>query len=178
MLRLINIKCIRVLLFCYLLICSFAAFANSWQYGLSMYGDLKYPANFTHFDYVNPDAPKGGTFKRASIGSFDSLNPFIVKGTPAAGIRMIYDTLLKQSSDEPFSTYGLIAEKMKIAEDYSSVSFLINKKARFHDGHPITANDVKFSFDLLLEKGSPLYKSYYSSVKEVGIDNPQPRYSS
>ena len=173
MLRLINIKCIRVLLFCYLLICSFSALASAWQYGLSMYGDLKYPADFTHFDYVNPDAPKGGTFKRASIGSFDSLNPFIVKGTAATGIGMIYDTLLKSSRDEPFSTYGLIAEKMKIADDYSSVSFLINKKARFHDGHAISASDVKFSFNLLIEKGAPLYKSYYSGVKEVVIDNPQ-----
>jgi len=171
--RLINIKCIRVLLFCYLFICNHVAVASSWQYALSMYGDLKYPSDFTHFDYVNPDAPKGGIFKRASIGSFDSLNPFIVKGTPAASISMIYDTLLTQSSDEPFSTYGLIAEKIKVADDYSSVSFLINKKARFHDGHPISANDVKFSFDLLIEKGAPLYKSYYSSVKEVVVDNPQ-----
>jgi microcin C transport system substrate-binding protein len=138
-----------------------------------MYGDFKYSADFTHFQYANPNAPKGGSFKRAAIGSFDSLNPFIVKGTAAVGSSMIYDSLLKQSTDEPFSCYGLIAEKIKVADDFSSVTFLINKKARFHDGKSIVASDVKFSLELLIEQGAPLYRSYYSGVKEVIVDNPQ-----
>ncbi len=165
-------KFTHLLLFCYLFINSHSLFAASWQHALSMYGDFKYPAHFTHFQYTNPNAPKGGSFKRAAIGSFDSLNPFIVKGNAAAGISMIYDTLLKQSTDEPFSAYGLIAEKVKVADDFSSVSFLINKNARFHDGKNIRANDVKFSFELLVEQGAPHFRSYYAGVKEVLIDNP------
>ena len=147
--------------------------ANTWQYGLSLYGDFKYAPNFSHFQYVNPNAPKGGAFKQAAIGSFDSLNPFIVKGNVVVGINIIYDTLLAQSLDEPFTGYGLIAEKVKVASDFASVSFMINKNARFHDGKPIHARDVKFSFELLVEQGAPHYRSYYSGVKEVVVDNDQ-----
>ena len=172
MLQLLTFKFIRVSLFCYLFTNSCGLFAASWQHGLSMYGDFKYSADFTHFQYANPEAPKGGVFKRASIGSFDSLNPFIVKGNAAAGISMIYDTLLKQSTDEPFSSYGLIAEKVKVADDFSSVSFLINMNARFHDGESIQADDVKFSFELLIEQGAPHFSSYYAGVKEVVVENP------
>lgn len=172
MLRLFNIKFIPVSIFCYLLTNSVCVLAAPWLHGLSMYGDFKYSADFKHFQYVNPNAPKGGTFKQAAIGSFDSLNPFIVKGNAAAGINMIYDSLLKQSSDEPFSSYGLIAEKVKIADDFSSVSFLINKNARFHDGKSIHAEDVKFSFELLIEQGAPHFRTYYAGVKEVLVDNP------
>ncbi|WP_245542294.1 extracellular solute-binding protein [Psychromonas hadalis] len=137
-----------------------------------MYGDFKYDKDFTHFQYTNPLALKGGTFKQASIGSFDSLNPFIVKGSAGVGISMIYDSLLKQSSDEPFSGYGLIALSVKVADDFSSVSFKINPKARFHDGKKIKASDVKFSFELLINKGAPHFRSYYAGVKEVIVDNP------
>lgn len=137
-----------------------------------MYGDLKYSSNFTHFQYSNPNAPKGGIFKQAAIGSFDSLNPYIVKGNAATSIIMIYDTLLKQATDEPFSAYGLIAEQVKVADDFSSVSFLINKNARFHDGQAVLARDVKFSFELLIEQGEPHYRSYYAGVKEVVVDSP------
>ncbi|GLS92322.1 hypothetical protein GCM10007916_33920 [Psychromonas marina] len=136
-----------------------------------MYGDFKYTKDFTHFQYANPNAPKGGTFKQATIGSFDSLNPFIVKGNAATGIGMIYDSLLKQSSDEPFTGYGLIASSVKVADDFSSVSFNINPQAIFHDGVKIEASDVKFSFDLLIEKGAPHFRSYYAGVKEVVIDS-------
>lgn len=166
-------KFTRLLLFCYLSSSSSLLFAGAWQHGLSMYGDFKYAPNFTHFQYVNPNAPKGGIFKQAAIGSFDSLNPFIVKGNAASGISMIYDTLLAQSRDEPFSSYGLIAEKVKVASDFTSVSFMINQNARFHDGKSIQASDVKFSFELLVEKGAPHYRSYYSGVKEVVVDNAQ-----
>jgi microcin C transport system substrate-binding protein len=166
-------KLTRLLLFCYLISSSSLLFASAWQHGLSMYGDFKYVPNFTHFQYANPSAPKGGVFKQAAIGSFDSLNPFIVKGNAASGINMIYDTLLAQSRDEPFSSYGLIAEKVKVASDFTSVSFMINKNARFHDGKSIQASDVKFSFELLVEKGAPHYRSYYSGVKDVVVDNDQ-----
>ncbi|WP_238596751.1 extracellular solute-binding protein [Psychromonas sp. psych-6C06] len=133
---------------------------------------MKYQSDFTHFDYANPDAPKKGSFKQATIGSFDSLNPFIVKGNAATGISMIYDSLIKQSSDEPFTGYPLIASQVKVADDYSSVSFKLNEHARFHDGEAIRANDVKFTFDLLIEKGAPHFRSYYAGVKEVIVDNP------
>jgi microcin C transport system substrate-binding protein len=167
-----TVKFIPVLLFCTFALLSFSSVASPWSHALSMYGDYKYPKNFTHFEYVNPNAPKGGVFKQATIGSFDSLNPFIVKGNAAAGIGMIYDSLLKQSSDEPFTGYGLIASSVKVADDFSSVSFKVNPQATFHDGVKIKASDVKFSFDLLIDKGAPHFRSYYAGVKEVVIDSP------
>jgi len=167
-----TVKFIPVFLFCTFIATSFSSVASGWSHALSMYGDFKYPKSFDHFQYVNPNAPKGGVFKQASIGSFDSLNPFIVKGNSAAGVGMIYDSLLKQSSDEPFTGYGLIASAAKVSDDFSSVSFRINPDARFHDGKNIHATDVKFSFELLIEKGSPHFRSYYASVKEVVVDNP------
>src|SRR5690349_3002729 len=107
-------------------------------YGLSLFGDLKYGPDFQHFDYVNPNAPKGGTMKFSAIGTFDTLNPFIVKGVPAAGIGQLFDTLMLQSSDEPGSEYGLIAESVDLAPDRLSELFTIRKEARFNDGAPIT----------------------------------------
>lgn len=165
------IKSIRLSIFCLLFPTSFLLYAGSWSDGLSMYGDLKYEGGFKHFEYVNPDAPKGGEFRQAGIGSFDSLNPFIIKGNAATGISRIYDSLLQQSLDEPFSLYGLIAAQVKVADDIGSVSFRINPKARFQDGSPITAKDVKFSFDLLINEGAPNFRSYYSGVDHVSIDS-------
>lgn len=167
-----TVKSIPVFLFCTLISISSLSTASSWSHALSMYGDFKYEDGFTHFQYTNPDAPKAGIFKQATIGSFDSLNPFIVKGNAATGVAKIYDTLLKQSSDEPFTGYGLIASSIKVADDFSSVSFKINPKAQFHDGKKIQASDVKFSLDLLLEKGAPLFRSYYAGVKEVVVESP------
>ena len=161
----------RVFVFCMLFPTSFFSQSASWNDAISMYGDLKYDTHFDHFEYANPNALKGGSFKQASIGSFDSLNPFIVKGNAAAGITRIYDTLLQQSTDEPFSLYALIAEKVRVADDFSAVSFLINSKAKFHDGEAITANDVKFSFELLVNQGAPHFASYYSGVESVTVDS-------
>jgi len=169
----INNKLISVFISIALVFTAERTMASSWQTSLSMYGDIKYQEGFKHFDYVDPNATKGGTFKQASIGSFDSLNPYIVKGNAAAGITHIYDTLLQQSADEPFSLYPLIAEKVKVADDFSWVSFLINSEAKFEDGKPITAEDVKFSFDLLIKDGSPLYASYYAGVESVEVDSTQ-----
>ena len=133
-------------------------------HAFSMYGDLKYPAGFKHFDYANPAAPKGGNIKLAAIGTFDSLNPFILKGVFAAGIGGIFDTLTVGSSDEPFTRYGLVAESIEMPQDRSWVAFTIRPEARFHDGSPITVEDVIWTFEALKTKGHPFYKSYYAQV--------------
>ncbi|MDD7805182.1 MAG: extracellular solute-binding protein [Endozoicomonas sp. (ex Botrylloides leachii)] len=138
---------------------------------ISLHNEPKYKEGFTHFDYVNPNAPKGGTLKMATIGTFDSMNPFIEKGTPASGIYQIYDTLMVSSQDEPFSRYPLIAEAFEQASDNSSITFYLNKKARFHDHKPITAEDIQYTFNLLINKGTPYYRAYYNDVKSVNIIN-------
>ena len=134
------------------------------RYGLSMFGDLKYGPGFEHFDYVNPNAPKGGEVKLAAIGSFDSLNPNVLKGIPAASLGLTRDTLLKSSDDEAFAEYGLIAESVDIAPDRSAVTFMLRSQARWHDQSPITADDVIFSLTALKEKGHPTYRAYYADV--------------
>jgi len=108
-------------------------------HGLSMHGDLKYGPEFTHFEYANPDAPKGGEIRLSAIGTFDNFNPFILRGVPAAGIGNIFDTLMVQSDDEPFSEYGLVAETVETPPDRSWVIFNLRAEARFHDGSPMTA---------------------------------------
>ncbi len=133
--------------------------------GIAMHDEPKYGPGFSHFAYVNPDAPKGGTLRLAVLGSFDSLNPFIVKGAPVAGMRdYVYETLLARSYDEPFSLYGLIAESVEVPDDRSSVTFQLRPEARFADGTPITPDDVLFSWSLLKSKGRPNHRSYYAKV--------------
>ncbi len=146
-------------------------------HALAMHGEPKYKADYTHFDYVNPDAPKGGTLRLNAIGTFDSLNPFIVKGTPAAGLTylgqsFIYDALMEQSYDEPFTMYCLICETVEMPEDRTSITFNLRKEAKWQDGTPITADDVIWSFHALVDKGSPFFKAYYGDVKEVVAENP------
>lgn len=136
-------------------------------HGIAMHGEPKYKADFKHFDYVNPKAPKGGEVKQSAIGGFDSLNPFIVKGRPAAGVAAIYDTLMAGAADEPFSQYGLIAETIETPADRSWVAFTLRPQARWHDGKPITPEDVIFTFNLLREKGRPFYRLYYANVDQV-----------
>lgn len=143
------------------------------QHALTLYDEPpKYPANFKHFDYVNPDAPKGGTFRQSSFGGFDSLNPFINKGVAADNISSIYDTLMRQSLDEPFTEYGLVAGQIEKAPDNSWVRFYLRPEARFHDGHPMRAEDVVFTFDALMKDGAPLYRQYYADVAEVVAEDP------
>jgi len=132
----------------------------------------KYPANFQHFDYVNPDAPKGGSLRQAGFGGFDSLNPFINKGVAADDLGLIYDTLTHHSLDEPFTEYGLVAEKIEKAPDNAWVRFYLRPEARFHDGQPVTAEDVKFTFETLMSKGAPTYRGYYADVDRVEIEGP------
>ena len=134
-------------------------------HAIAMHGEPKYGPDFQHFDYVNPDAPKGGSLRTASRGTFDSFNPFIPKGN-AVSTRSI-ETLLTSSADEAFTEYGLIAESMEVPDDRSWVIFNLNPKARWHDGVPITADDVVWSFETLLTQGRENYRTYYGSVDKV-----------
>ncbi|MCP4745263.1 MAG: ABC transporter substrate-binding protein [Desulfobacteraceae bacterium] len=148
------------------------------SHAIAMNGESKYDPDFAHFDYVNPDAPKAGLLRQDATGTFDSFNPFIAKGNPAAGLGLTYDTLMARSYDEPFTQYGLIAEKIEFPEDRSWVIFHINKKARFHDGLPVKAPDVVFSFKTLVDKGSPLYARYYADVSSVkALDDYRVKFS-
>ena len=125
----------------------------------------RYPAGFAHYDHVNPDAPKGGTVRRASVGStFDSLNPFIVKGNAAAGLGLLFDTLTADSPGEATASYGLVAEWIEVADDGTWTTFWLRPEARFHDGSPVTPEDVVFSLEILKTKGHPSYRGYYGSV--------------
>ena len=138
------------------------------RHGLAMHGDLAYPPGFPHFGYVNPQAPKGGRLRLAvTETTFDSFNPFIVKGNPASGIGLVYDTLMVASADEPFSQYGLLAETVQTPDDRSWVLFELRPEARFHDGRPVTPEDVIWTFQTLLEKGQPFYRFYYGNVDQV-----------
>ena len=137
------------------------------SHALSMYGDLKYGPSFRHFEYVNPDAPKGGLVKLAAVGTFDSLNPFILKGVPAAGIGNLFETLAIGSGDEAFSQYGLLAESVDLPADRSWVAYTLRPEARFHDGTPVTAADAVWSFETLRDKGHPFYRAYYARVTKA-----------
>ncbi|APH74361.1 extracellular solute-binding protein [Aquibium oceanicum] len=143
---------------------------GEWHRTTSLIGDSKYGDDFAHYDYVNPDAPKGGTLSSAAFGTFDSFNPFIVRGTPAAGFTefggLLWDTLMQQSPDEPGTSHPLIAEAYKYPDDYSSATYRINPAARWHDGEPITAEDVVWSFEKLTEI-SPAYNRYYANVTDA-----------
>lgn len=144
--------------------------ADPTQHGIAMHGGLKYPPSFICFDTVNPNAPKGGELKAAVVGTYDTLNPFILKGTAAAGIReALFESLLKRSPDEPFSLYGLVAESLEVAPDRSWVIFNINPKATWQDGTPLTAKDIAFSFQTHFEHGTPGAKAYYQKVNKVEI---------
>ncbi|MBR9972364.1 extracellular solute-binding protein [Magnetospirillum sulfuroxidans] len=158
----------QVFAVCLLLLAApFSAVLAAPQHGLAMHGGLKYPADFTHFDYVNPAAPKGGILRLADQGPFDSLNPFIPKGQSPDGVSLPFDTLMESAADEPFSEYGLIAETVETPPDRSWVIFTVRPQARWHDGQPITADDVIFSLDILRTKGAPHYRFYYAGVDRV-----------
>ena len=151
---------------------AFADTATTEETALAIHGNNRYgqPGTaFTHFDYVNPEAPKGGQLRMAASGTFDSLNPYTNKGTPVAGISLIYDTLMTKSYDEPFSLYPLIARSAQRAVDNTSITFNLNPKARFHDGQPVTAEDVRYTFELLTGQGHPFYRSYYADVASVVV---------
>ena len=139
------------------------------RHAIAMHGAPKYPPNFTHFDYANPAAPKGGKVRLHANGTFDSLNPYILKGVPASGLGNVFETLMVNSEDEPFSAYGLIAETIEFPEDRSWVAFTLRPDARWHDGTPITVDDILFSFEALTTKGHPFYRAYYKDVAKPEV---------
>ncbi len=139
------------------------------RHGLSIFGDLKYGPNFTHFEYTDPGAPKGGEVRLADYGSFDNLNPFILKGIQLRGIGagamgLPFESLMAPAEDEPDSLYGLVAASVEVAPDRSWVRFTLRPQARWHDGSPITAADVVFSFHILKEQGRPFFRLSYRDI--------------
>ncbi|MBI4183569.1 MAG: ABC transporter substrate-binding protein [Proteobacteria bacterium] len=136
-------------------------------HGIAMHGAPKYGPSFTHFAYANPDAPKGGTVTLSAIGTFDTFNPFTLKGVPAEGIDDTFETLMVSSADEAFSEYGLIAETIEYPPDRSWVAFTLRREARWHDGRPVTPEDVIFSFETLKRDGRPFYRAYYRDVAKA-----------
>jgi len=138
---------------------------KTWRHGLSLFGDLKYPAGFKHFEYVNPNAPKGGTARLVAFGTYDNFNPVVagVKGSIAQGIDQIYDTLMAPALDEVSTEYGLLAESVSHPDDFSSVTYRLRADAKWHDGKPVTPDDVIFSFEAF-KKNSPQLSAYYRHV--------------
>lgn len=151
----------------------FAAYSVSAQdsivtaHGISTFGELKYDEGFAHFDYVNPEAPKGGEFSTWAFGTFDSLTPYILKGNPAAGATVFYDSLLTGNLEEPDAMYGLVAERLEYPENREWVIFYMRPEARFRDGTTVTAQDVVFSYNILLEKGTPTFKTTFQDFEQV-----------
>lgn len=153
------------------------------QSSIALYGKTKHQDALTHYAHVNPNAPKGGKINFSASGTFDSLNPFVIKGLPAAGLTPLFPnlfhvTLMDHSSHEPFSQYAYLAESIDLAEDHLSVTFRLRQGATFHDGSAITAEDVVFSFNTLLKEGLPLYAQYYGDViKAEVLDEYQVKFS-
>ena len=143
-------------------------------HGIAMHGAPALAADFAHLPYVNPDAPKGGQYREAVTGTFDSLNPFIVRGQAAAGARSyVFESLMARNKAEAFSLYGLLAETIDVAGDRTAVTFRLRPEATFSDGRPVTSADVKFSLETLRDKGRPNFRSYYSRV--TAIETPDER---
>jgi len=145
---------------------------------IAMHGVPKYADGFDHFDYVNPNAPKGGALRLGITGTFDSLNPFIVRGQPPLGLNtglmsLVYEPLMMRSADEPLTLYGLLADKVDIADDRSSITFHINKSAHWSDNVPVTADDVLFSYETLKSQGRPNHRTYYKKVAQAAVLDPQ-----
>ncbi len=138
-------------------------------HALARFGQPKYPADFIHFSYVNPNAPKGGMLRLGTIGTFDTINKDIVKGIGAEGLLLTFDPLMVRSAEEPFTLYGVIAQGVEVAPDASSVTYYLNPNARFQDGSPVTAEDVKFTIETLRDKGLPRYRQYYSRITQMEI---------
>lgn len=144
------------------------------SHGIAMHGEPALPVDFKHLPYANPDAPKGGQLRQAVTGSFDSVNPFIVKGAAAAGVRAyVFESLLGRNWAEPFSLYGLLAESIDVSDDRQTFTFRLRPEAKFSDGTPVTAADVVFSLETLRDKGRPNFKNSYSKI--TGIETPDER---
>jgi peptide/nickel transport system substrate-binding protein len=138
------------------------------KHGIAMQGEPALPPDFKNLPYVTPDAPQGGAFRQAITGTFDTLNPFIIKGNAANGIRTyVFESLMARNGDEPFSLYGLLAESIDVSDDRQNFTYKIRPEAKFSDGSPVTAADVVFSMETLRDKGRPNYKNNYSKIKSV-----------
>lgn len=146
--------------------------AQPQTHGFTLGDKLALPAGFTHFPYANPDAPKGGEVSMGALGSFDSFNPHVLRGVAAGEILRIYDPLLRDSADEPSTAYGHIAKSVERSADGLSVTFVLRPEARFHDGKPITAEDVAWTFTTLRDQGRPQYRQYYADVSGVVVEAP------
>lgn len=152
------------------------------RHGIAMHGEPALPAGLTALPYVNPDAPKGGRIVFGALGTFDTLNPYVVRGIAAHGIaapmQLVYQTLMIRSADEPFTLYGLLAETIDVPDDRSSVTFRLNPRATFSDGAPVGADDVLFSWRMLKEKGKPNFRFYYSkATKAEALDKRTVRFT-
>ncbi len=145
-----------------------AAAAPPWRHATALIGEPKYPAGFKHFDYVDPNAPKGGLARLSDTGTFDSLNFLIPRGNTPLGLGLVYETLMDSSADEASTMYGLIAEALRYPDDYSSVTFRLDPQARWHDGRPITPDDVVWSFKMLTEH-NPQQAFYYGHVTKAEV---------
>ena len=143
------------------------------SHAISLHGQPKYDNDFSHFDYANPKAPKGGSLKLALTGTYDSFNPWISKGNASGVAYLIYETLLVRSWDEPLSKYGVLVQKIERPESNEWVAFNINPEARFHDGKPVTAEDVAYSFATLTGKGSPAQKNLYGDIDRTEVTSPR-----
>jgi microcin C transport system substrate-binding protein len=137
------------------------------SHAITIWGEPKYGPDFEHLDYVDPEAPKGGTVVLATPAPFDKLNPYTLRGSPAPGLGFVFESLMTPTQDERFASYGLIAESVTIAADKSWVEFHLRPEARFHDGEPVTAEDVVWTFDTLIRDGLPFFASYYADVEEA-----------
>lgn len=167
---------IIVCLFVSLISCHLQADNVKQQTAFSVLGEPKYPDNFTHFDYVNPAAPKGGQIIFAAIGTFDNFNRYAQRGNAAIRSEALYDALFAAAEDEIGSYYPLIAKSARFPDNFSWVEVAINPDARFHDNSPITASDVVFSFNKMMQQGVPQFRSYYKGYKVVAISPLQVRF--
>ena len=143
--------------------------ASSQTYGIAMHGEPKYKADFTHLDYVNPNAPQGGDIKHAELGSFDSVNPFALRGKAAQGLPLVHDRLMRRVWDEPFTLYPLIAQRVDIPEDRSAITVHINPDAKFNNGSSITSHDILYTYQTLMEHGRPNMRRIYKLITQANI---------
>ncbi|MGN6284674.1 MAG: ABC transporter substrate-binding protein, partial [Afipia sp.] len=151
-----------------LLVCAAQPAAAEPVHAIAMHGKPALPPEFSHMPYANPDAPKGGRLTFGLVGTFDSLNPFIVKGLPAQSLRgYVVESLLARGYDEPFTLYGLLAQSVETDDARSYVTFTLDPRARFSDGKPVTPQDVIFSWEILRDKGRPNFRTYYAKVTKA-----------
>lgn len=160
---------IRRFWLCAILLMISSAAQAEHSHALTMYGPPREAADYKHLDYVNPDAPKGGELRTSKSGTFDSLNNHIILGNHAEGLELLNDKLMQRGWNEPFTMYGLVAESIDVSRDRSQITFHLNKKARFHDGVPMTAEDVKWSFEFFRANGHPVRRRVYGLITEAKI---------